>query len=113
MSNKQRDNNKHIEGVICPPFNSIHAWVQFVWQVFSAIVSFVVLIDMWNTNCALLFFLMLFGGLVSIVFFIWTIAYDGQNKTPFKDLLSISSMDQRCTEGKHYINWVYDQPVYF
>lgn len=97
--------------MIAPPYNSILAWIELFWQLFCAIVGMIVLIDVWNTNAGLLFAILLFGFVLNLFFFMFSVFYDGYRVKHLKDI-------NGKTQTKHehimyWVLWLGDQPHFF
>jgi len=98
--------------IICPPMNSIMAWLETViWQTFQAIVAFVVLINVWNTNAGLLLALMLFGFVLNLVFWLWTIFWDGHKVLQLRKIMH--SSEHMKEELLRWMYWACDQYHFF
>lgn len=98
--------------IICPPLNSIISWVETViWQSFQAIVSFVVLINVWNTNVGLLLALMLFGWVLNLGFWLWTIFWDGHKVLRLAKIMH--NNEHMKEEVLKWMYWACDQYHFF
>lgn len=110
MGCKHSANHHHKSShtLVAPPMQSILSWLETVfWQTFQAIVAFVVLINVWNTNAGLLLALMLFGFVLNTLFYLWTIFYDGMKS---ERLSHIQVTDHFEDKVIHYLHWAFDQP---
>jgi len=100
--------------MICTPMNSIICYLETaLWQTFSLIVCFVVLIDVWNTNAGLLLALGLFGILVNFAFFLWVVLYEGSKVYKFASIISILDSKTFCQEATRKLQWGSDQSHFF
>jgi hypothetical protein len=95
--------------MFAPPYNSILAWFELLWQLFCAVVGMIVLIDVWNTNAGLLLAILLFGFVLNLLFYLWSLFWDGYR---VKQLSEIK--DKKPHEHiMYWVLWLGDQPHFF
>src|SRR4029079_16891704 len=96
--------------MFAPPYNSIISWFEVgIWQLFCAIVAMVVIIDVWNTNAGLLLAILLFGLVLNLVLYLWSIFWDGYRVKPLPEI-GTGKTSKTYDQIMYWVLWVGDQP---